>query len=61
MAGQSRFAPPDEPTDPHGVLDQHARKKRIEISSIDPRIDLLDDDDRALALSELLQKQAEEE
>jgi hypothetical protein len=61
MAGQSRFAPPDEPVDPHGVLDQHARKKRIEFNSIDPRTDLLDDDDRAMALAELLTKQQEEE
>lgn len=50
----SRFAPPDDPADPHAIVDLHARTKRIEWNSMDPRFDHIDDDDRARALADLV-------
>jgi len=40
------------------VLSLHARKLHIELASIDPRTDPLDDDDKALAIRTLMHKNA---
>jgi hypothetical protein len=60
LAGTRRFAPPDPdtaPLDPAGVLELEARKVHIELMSIDPRKDPIDDDERALALRRLAHRE----
>jgi len=60
LAGTSHLARPADPAyappDPFAVLDLEARRVHIQLNSIDPRHDPLDDDDRALALRHLLYK-----
>ena len=62
LAGSSHLVRPADPahapTEPTAVLDLEARKCHIELGSIDPRTDPLDEDDRALALRRLLYRNA---
>ncbi|MDB5321106.1 MAG: hypothetical protein JWN40_2737 [Phycisphaerales bacterium] len=44
------------PADPTGVLELEARKVHVELNSIDPRTDLIEDSERARALRRLLHK-----
>lgn len=55
-AANGKFAPPPEPTDPLGVLDAHARQTRRERFASNPADAALEDEDRLLAMHDLVQR-----
>jgi hypothetical protein len=56
MAGAGRFAPPDDPTDPLSLLDEHARDARRGSHADDPAEQPVTDVDRLDALNELYRR-----
>jgi hypothetical protein len=56
MAGAGRFVPPDQPTDPLALLDEHARDMRRAALADDPTERPVRDTDRVAALNNLYRR-----